>query len=147
MIFSKLFNYSMDRCWNGQGTTVMYFFGRFFFLNLTLGMTKLRVLVLSLPYFTLICLHSLVGLVEGTTKCNEYEMTGAPCWPIIMIGLGDLLLVVSHIYLVSEFYGWGQSFFFFFFFFWQKTWKIWSQTCRKCFMKKNDPNLPHFEVI
>jgi hypothetical protein len=58
----------------------------------------------------------LVGLVEGTTKCNEYEMTGAPCWPIIMIGLGDLLLVVSRIYLVSEFYGWGQSFFFFSFF-------------------------------
>jgi hypothetical protein len=35
MIFSKLFNYSMDKCWNGQGTTVMYFFAGFF-VNLTL---------------------------------------------------------------------------------------------------------------
>ncbi len=44
-----------------------------------------------------IYLHSLVNLVEGTTKCNKYEMTAdAPCWPIITIDLGDSLLVVSH---------------------------------------------------
>ncbi len=65
--------------------------------------------MLSLSYFTLICLHSLAGLVEGTTKCNQYEMTAAPCWPIIMIGPGDSLLVVSHIYLVSQFFWlWGE---------------------------------------
>ncbi len=101
--------------------------------------------MLSLSYFTLICLHSLAGLVEGTTKCNKCEMFAAPCWPIIMIGPGDLLLVVSHVYLVSQFYGSGGERFFFWLL--AKDLKNMSTTCTKVFHEKNDPNLPDFEVI
>jgi hypothetical protein len=55
-------------------------------------------------------LHSLRRLVKCTAKiltptrkeCNEYDMIVAPVSyrPIIMIGLGGLLLVVSHLFAV-----------------------------------------------
>jgi hypothetical protein len=36
------------------------------------------------------------------TKDNKYDLTNVPCfyWSITMIGLGDLLLVVSHLFAV-----------------------------------------------
>jgi hypothetical protein len=58
-------------------------------------------------------LHSLTRLIKCTAKlvtptrkeCNEYDMTFVPVsdWPIIIIGLGVLLLVVSHLFAVPVF--------------------------------------------
>jgi hypothetical protein len=50
---------------------LMYFFGSFFFLNLTLCMTKLRILMLCFSYFTGNSLFSLMWKFSwiGTIKC------------------------------------------------------------------------------
>jgi hypothetical protein len=37
--------------------------------------------------------------VLAREECNKYDLTAGPChWPIVMIGPGGLLLVVSHLF-------------------------------------------------
>ncbi len=57
------------------------------------------------PAFLHCCLRQVKGTAECTCEREEshkYDLIATPCFdrPIIMIGLGDLLLLVSHLFAV-----------------------------------------------
>jgi hypothetical protein len=44
--------------------------------------------------------------ITSGKECHKYDLTAAQCvsdWPIVMIGLGCLLLVVPHLFAVPVF--------------------------------------------